>query len=62
MKYEVRVPPTYHLGSYVLHCRDSMWATYRQDALIDYNINRKYAGLPPLKRMPAGTKYYPVKA
>lgn len=61
-KYTVTVPPTRDMGSYALNCRDSHWSTYRQDALIDYNISRRHEGLPPLKRMPAGTRYERITA
>lgn len=55
--YSVYVPPTMEQGSYVTTARAGYGYTMRQDALQDYNSCRAHDGLPPLKRMPAGTKY-----
>lgn len=61
MKYLVIVPPTMEQGSASFNCRDSHWGSYRKDALIDYNIMRAHDGLPPIQRMPRGTKYEKIK-
>ena len=60
MKYIVKVPPTAEMGSYTTRTETSgKWGheTYRQKALWDYNSARAHDGLPPVKRMPAGTSY-----
>lgn len=60
MKYTVKVPPTREMGSYKTTATNSgKWGAmnYRQDALQDYNSARAHDGLPPVKRMPAGTIY-----
>lgn len=49
--FNVTVPPTSEQGSYVTKAAD------RAAALWDYNSARAHDGLPPLSRMPAGTKY-----
>jgi len=51
----VKVPPTWEQGSYYTHASD------RADALSQYNSARAHDGLPPIKRMPNGTKYTSVK-
>ena len=50
-KYKVTVPPTNEQGSY------TTIATSLADALLDYNSCRAHDGLPPLSKMPNGTKY-----
>ena len=50
-KLKVTVPPTNEQGSY------TTIATSRADALWDYNSCRAHDCLPPLSRMPNGTKY-----
>lgn len=57
MRYEVKVPPTAEQGSYKTIVSSSYYQTYRQAALQDYNSARAHDGLPPITRMPAGTKY-----
>ena len=63
MRYKVTVPPTHDVGSYSTtvssrsqFCRES----YRAEALADYNSCRAHDGLPPVRRMPAGTVYAPI--
>ena len=60
MNYKFTVPPTREVGSYSGTCSPSIGETYRQNALWDYNTVRARDGHPPLKRMPAGTNYFPV--
>lgn len=62
MRYTVTVPPTAEVGSYKTTVTSSgKWGnqTYRQAALQDYNSCRAHDGLPPVRRMPAGTCYTP---
>lgn len=59
--YIFTVPPTRNVGSYSGTCRTSYGETYRQHALWDYNSVRAHDGLPPITRMPPGTKYQRVK-
>ena len=55
------VPPTREMGSYTGHASASMTETLAASALWDYNSARAHDGLPPLSRMPAGTRYiHPV--
>ena len=61
MQYKVTVPPTNDVGSYsTTVSNDSYWSTYRAAALADYNSCRAHDGLPPVRRMPAGTVYRPI--
>lgn len=60
MKYRVNVPPTTEQGSYKTIVSGSWGQTYRSEALQDYNSARAHDGLPPVKRMPAGTTYVPI--
>lgn len=55
--YIVKVPPTKEQGSYVTNVSTEWDARYRQLALENYNSARSHDGLPPIKRMPNGTKY-----
>jgi hypothetical protein len=55
--YRFTVPPTAEQGSYSGNCSASYGETYRQNALADYNSARWHDGLPPLSRMPKGTRY-----
>ena len=57
MKYHFTVPPTNEQGSHSGICSASYTETYRQNALWDYNSARAHDGLPPLDRMPKGTRY-----
>ena len=57
MRYTVKVPPTIEVGSYTTTVITGGMETYRQKALWDYNSCRAHDGLPPVKRMPAGTSY-----
>lgn len=59
MRYTVTVPPTREQGSYKCSVSDSRGETRAQAALSDYNSARAHDGLPPLTRMPAGTRYQP---
>lgn len=59
MKYIVKVPPTAEVGSYQTTTSTGGRETYRQKALWNYNSCRAHDGLPPVKRMPAGTTYTP---
>jgi hypothetical protein len=57
----VKVPPTWEQGSYTTSARASYGQTMRAAALQDYNSARAHDGLPPIKRMPKGTKYTAAK-
>ena len=60
MNYTVTVPPTAQMGSYKTTVSSSgKWGTetIAQKALWDYNSARAHDGLPPVSRMPAGTRY-----
>lgn len=66
-RYRFTVPPTAEQGSHAGTCSASARETYRQNALADYNSARAHDGLPPLSRMPRGTRYarirtYPLAA
>jgi len=54
--YVVTVPPTAEVGSYTTRVRGPL-PNARRDALWDYNSTRGHDGLPPVDRMPRGTKY-----
>lgn len=56
-KYRVLVPPTMNMGSYRTIVDDDGYLSKERQALNDYNMVRAYDNLPPLKRMPNGTKY-----
>lgn len=57
-RYKVKVPPTWEQGSAVFNASASgRRETMRQNALSTYNSMRAHDGLPPVRRMPAGTKY-----
>ena len=56
-KYKVTVPPTMEQGSYTTIVSRGYYQTVPQAALQDYNSARAHDGLPPIRRMPAGTKY-----
>ena len=56
---KVFVPPTMEQGSYVTQLSTEWNTNYRQSALECYNSARSHDGLPPLRRMPKGTKYVP---
>ncbi len=62
MKYKFRVPPTKEVGSYSGVCSDSNQQTHQQDALWSYNSARAHDGLLPIKKMPRGTEYIPMKS
>ena len=62
MIYKVIVPPMHKMGSYSAIAKDTCSISYKEDALIDYNISRDHDGLLPLKSMPVGTKYIPLRA
>ncbi len=61
-KYKVTVPPTMEQGSYSTVVSGGYHQTVPQAALQDYNSCRAHDGLPPLRRMPAGTKYHPIRS
>jgi hypothetical protein len=52
------VPPTSEMGSHQGTASASWSETVAQSALWDYNNARAHDGLPPLRRMPAGTVYH----
>lgn len=53
--YVITMPPTAEVGSYkTKHCGSK--AEAREHALWDYNKAREHDGLPPVQRLPAGTK------
>ena len=56
MKIKVIVPPTMEVGSYSTFVSGNK--EFRKEALQDYNSARSHDGLPPLRKMPKGTKYY----
>ena len=55
-RYVVTVPPTREMGSYKTRVHGPM-SNARRDALWDYNSARRHDDLPPVDRMPSGTKY-----
>jgi hypothetical protein len=61
MKYTVNVPPTCNQGSYKTIVSGSTYQTKEDEALQDYNSCREHDGLPPIKAMPNGTIYTPIK-
>lgn len=62
-QFKVTVPPTWEQGSYTTIVSDNgrYGETIAKQALWDYNSARRHDGLPPLKRMPNGTKYRRLK-
>jgi len=54
-KYKYTMPPTREQGSY------STIANSNKDALWDYNSARAHDGLPPIERLPNGTKRKAIK-
>ena len=56
-KYRVNVPPTMKIGSFTAIVSNEFDDTYKKDALWQYNSAREHDNLPPVKRMPKGTKY-----
>jgi len=53
--YIVRMPATAEVGSYsTTSCKPRK--DVPKDALWDYNSARRHDGLPPVRRLPAGTK------
>ena len=60
VRYKFMVPPTMEVGSFSGICDSYNDTTYQQDALWQYNSAREHDGLPPLKRMPKGTKYIKI--
>ncbi len=61
--FKITVPPTTEQGSYstIVSAAGKFGMTAAQEALWDYNSARAHDGLPPLKRMPKGTKYQSIK-
>lgn len=55
--YTVKVPSTDDMSSYTTTAAGTHSQTVEECALQDYNSARAHDGLPPVKRMPAGTKY-----
>lgn len=55
--YRFTVPPTAELGSHAGTCAASLHETRAANALFGYNRARAHDGLPPLSRMPIGTRY-----
>lgn len=55
--YKLSVPPTNDQGSYNIEIHPPENETVAAHALWHYNSAREHDGLPPLKRMPAGTVY-----
>ena len=62
-RFKVTVPPTMEQGSYTTIVSDGgkFGRTAAQDALQDYNSCRAHDGLPPIRRMPAGTRYKSIE-
>lgn len=60
-RYKFTVPPTHEMGSHSGVCSSSGSETYQQNALWDYNRSREREGLDKLSRMPAGTRYIPIR-
>lgn len=60
-RYRFTVPPTAKQGSHSGTCAANGSETYRANALWDYNSARAHDGLPPLARMPRGTRYERIK-
>lgn len=58
--YTLEVPPTMQQGSYKITITVSSNETKSAAALWHYNSARAHDGQPPIKRMPAGTKYIPL--
>ena len=61
MKYKVSIPPTTEQGSYKCIAEAGYNETMRKNALWYYNKAREHDGLPPIKRLPNGTTFEPVK-
>ena len=61
MRFEVKVPSTEEMGSYIAIV-DNKYQSAAKEALNDYNNMREYDGLPPVTRMPNGTQYLAVEA
>lgn len=55
--YMLDVPPTMEQGSYKIQMSVPENETPAQYALWHYNSARAHDGLPPIRRMPAGTTY-----
>lgn len=57
MRYTVTVPPTREQGSYKTVVSSGRYETRAKAALSDYNSARAHDALPPIARMPRGTRY-----
>lgn len=53
----VTVPPTRDQGNAKFNASDSYCESVAKNALWTYNSMRAHDGLPPLARMPRGTRY-----
>jgi hypothetical protein len=51
------VPPTKNQGSCSIIGFCSLYETYKQNILWQYNKMREHDGFPPVRRMPCGTVY-----
>ncbi len=51
------VPPTRDQGSCAIIGTRSIYETFKQNILWQYNKMREHDGFPPVRRMPCGTKY-----
>lgn len=61
MKYRIEVPPTAEMGNFQSIIFETSAETVAKSALHSYNNAREYDGLPPITRMPNGTKYILLK-
>ena len=55
--FQVNVPPTTEQGSAHFYAHGSKYEPMTKNALSTYNSMRAHDGLPPVPRMPNGTKY-----
>jgi hypothetical protein len=57
---KAKVPPTNEIGSCFLYGTSSIYETFKENILWQYNKLRERDGHEPVKRMPVGTEYLPM--
>jgi len=62
MKFRVKIPPTYEQGGFTFTTVETDSESRHEAALWDYNKAREHDGLPPVRRLPAGTTFERIGA
>jgi hypothetical protein len=61
MKYKVTIPLTHEMPGMIMTVEDKLIESKEEEALWYFNRSRDHDGVPPVKRLPRGTRFEAIE-